>query len=200
MRKTVSSAEFQRRALQEFRGKVISWSGDGNVGPISIDNISDIERIINDLVPIGRYVIVDYAESHNFDNFSACYRKGDCLYIAWYENADRLHTGERHSHYLKFRPARMLINAIEEPRLNHIVIDTDPIKPRKKSENINNPDAYGIQCIIYPHGSELKPFAPGEICHVFDVICNPGRILLHPKGSIFTQEKRGYYFVDHNKK
>ncbi len=190
----MSKSEFQRMALGEFRRKVISWSGDGNVGPAIIDDISDICRIISDLASIGRYVIVDYTSSSSFDNFSACYKKGDYLYIAWYEAADRFKVGFKHSRYLKFKPAKMLINAMEEPRLNHIVIDTNPIQQIVGSEVIERADEDGIQNIVDTKGEELKNLAPGEISHVFDVVCMAGRIVLHPKGSILSREKRDYYF------
>src|SRR3989344_6898900 len=198
MPKIKNPEEFQREALREFRRRVVSWCGEENLGPVSIDHISDMERIIKDLSSIGRYVIVDFTEMQCFDNFSACYQKDGFLYIAWYERSDRLSTSDVHSHYLKFKPAKMFINAAENPRLNHIVIDTAEITPTPKSKYAENPDEYGIQEIIDPRGRELRHFEGGEICHVFDVVCNAGRIVMHPKGSVFAHEKRDYYFRQDN--
>ncbi len=194
MPKIKNTEEVQREALIEFRKRVVSWCGEENLGPVLIDNISDMERIIKDLSSIGRYVIVDFTDTYGFDRFSMCYRKNEHLYVAWYERSDRLGTGEIHSQYLKFKPTKMLINAAENPRLNHIVIDTAEICPAPKSKYTENPDEYGIQEIIDPEGRELRRFEGGEICHVFNVVCNPGRVVMHPKGSLFASELRGYYF------
>ncbi len=189
----VNITTFQREALAAFRGKIVSWVGDGD-GPGMFGDISDIEKKLKDLAEIGRYVIVDFTSTSHFDNFSAVYGRSDCLYVAWYENENRFMNGVS-SHYLKFRPTRMMIYSDKDPRMNHIVIETSSIEPLSRGDDVLEVDTTGIQNII-DYGRELKPLKSGEQCHVFAVMCKPGRVVLHPKGSIIAREERECYFRD----
>lgn len=195
----VSVREFQREALEAFREKVVSHVGDKIEGPVMFNDISEIERILADLAEIGRYVIVDFTAERHFDNFSAVYRKGDFLYIAWYESEARFedepNSADRvNSRYLKFRPRRMMINASPESRRNHIVIETDRIQQLPVTKHSTHLDADYMQVLIDQEGKELRPLRPGEIYHAFTVICRPGRVVLHPKGSMLATEYGSHYF------
>lgn len=186
-----SAKQFQLEAMLAFREKVVEWTRNSE-GPVMFPDILDIERKLSDLAQIGRYVIVDFTETSHFDNFSRVYRSGDCLYIAWYENENRFMNGKGSS-YLKFRPSRMMVNSNPELRRNHIVIETLAIDQLPRNDDVTAQDDEGMQRVI-DFGRELKPLEIGEYCHVFAVMCTPGRVVLHPKGSMLSEEYRGHYF------
>ncbi len=187
-----TALKFQETALTFFRRRIASWIGYSADRPVVINDVSEIEKILADFSGIGEYTIVDFTEAAHFDNFSAVRRKGENLYVAWYEDQDRFQEG-RHSHYLKFKPKSLVFYPDQDLAMNHLVVETDELNPLPKSEYITEPDEYGMQTLMDVKGEELRNLSSNERYHLFLVMCRPGRIVLHPKGSELVDRLRGVY-------
>lgn len=158
-----------------------------------INEISQMEKIIRNFCEIGEHIIVEFSNSMHFDSLAGIYRKNDFLYIPKY--SEKQVTEHYSSKFLKFAPEKMLINVSENPEYNYVVIQTKGIR-NVQGNNIECEE--GIKQITDLKGNELKPLKNKEIYHIFLAMYKPGRVLLHPRGSIFTTTEKGYYFRKRN--
>lgn len=190
----VAKPDFQRRALEAFRSRIVRRFGTLEDVAV-VEDISRIEVLLSKLVQIGQYVIVDFTAERSFDGIEAVYRKDEFLYIAWYEHGRKRAVGD--SYYLKFKPGKMIVSSSEDLKRNYAIIETvqiEPIKPQSSQLLVSNPDEDGIQRLVDSKGIELRELNSGELYHFYTIMCRPGRIVVHPKGSVIATEQREYFF------
>ena len=190
----VAKPDFQRKALESFRSKIVRRFGTIE-DVVVVEDIPRIEVLLSELVSIGQYVILAFTAERSFDGMEAVYRKDEFLYIAWYEHGRKKGTGD--SYYLKFKPRKMIVSSSQDLRRNYAVIETAQIEPIKLQSSellVSNPDEDGVQRLVDDKGTELKELSSGELYHFYTIMCKPGRIVVHPKGSIIATEQRDYFF------
>ncbi len=184
---------FQEEAVLEFRKKLIEiFSAEERKGVVN--DKQGIKKTLEYLSGIGRYLIVDYTPSASLDRFSAVYKFEDILSLAWYESIGPKSDGT--NWYLRFNPEKMVVNIDDDPRWCHLVIQTKPIPELPKSSFISVPDVYGLQKIVDRTGSYVRHLQKGEREHTLMVMCDPGRVVIHPKGSVLTDKYRSHYFTN----
>ena len=184
---------FQKKAVEGFRATLepIIKNASGRI--MVIHDLKSIENILAELSKIGSFLNIDFTDKKSFDRFERVYERNGALYLAWYEAKSKKPSD---SAYLKFRPEKMVISPYEDEHWSHIVIQTARIQSLPLSENVKSSSGDGglLQGLTDYEGRELRRKNPGETYHHFTVLCDPTRIVISPKGSVFTESHRDYYF------
>ena len=158
--------------------------------------VHDLEMMVTltrKVCALGNKVAIDFSCERTFDACSQVYRKKDYLYLAFYEQDDRLNHKQIHGVYLKFKPDEMLlVGNPRDPTQNRIWFRTlsyDPL-PASTQNSIVGED--GLQ--VYLSRDEPNPVQGREEYHVIASVCGWSKVLLHPHGSVFDKELRKLYF------
>ncbi len=154
-----------RETIREFNQTLDSWPLEQDRTPTIISGVKNIETLLQDLVPIGDYIVVDMGYA-NFDSISSIKKQGTYLEIYWKDGYDE-HENNRKS-LLRLKPLQMFV-------LPYLAFDGS-----------NKRFSYDRGCIIL-NGKNA------QICEFVNNkrVYNQKEgdiVLLYPKGSVYSRD------------
>lgn len=137
---------------------------------------------------LGDGIFVNYTAEKQRDRLGNTYVQGNFLYLAWYEQLRQRDIVL--SKYLKILPQEMyVIGNPRDPTQNRIFFNNLPFEPLPDCrKNDDGTQEYGDQ------KGEVRPLRLGESAHIITSLYKGGKVLIHPRGSAFTDGLHRIYF------